>query len=173
VHGASSTAAAPAYWVVALREWRACTTGVAGPRMIKVLVADDHDLVRDALRHRLSQEADLRVVAVCADGDQVVPAAVRTVPDVAILDLTMARVGGLDAARELLAALPDVHVILLTARLDTVAVRSADRIGIAGYVLKDDDPDDLPSRVRSVAAGGTAWSAAAGALLTEVRRLPG
>src|SRR3954463_8304473 len=122
--------------------------------MITVLIADDHAFVRDALCQRLSEDPHVEVVAMCEDGDEVLAAALRTRPDVAILDLMMVRVGGLEAARELRDALPDVRVILLTAMLDAGAVRTAHELGAAGYLLKDDDPDALPGRMRRVAAGG-------------------
>lgn len=140
--------------------------------MITVLLADDHGLVRDAVSDRLSQDPDLEVVALCTDGDEVVDAARRTRPDVAILDLTMARVGGLEATRLLREVMPSVRVIVLTAQLDPTAVRSAAELGVAGYLLKDDDPDALPDCVRQVAAGGTAWTRTARAVLAE-DRLPG
>jgi DNA-binding NarL/FixJ family response regulator len=133
--------------------------------MISVLVADDHAFVRGALCQRLAEDADVAVVATCTDGDEVLGAALRTRPDVAILDLMMARVGGLDAARQLRGALPEVRVIVLTAAFDPGAVRTAYELGAAGYVLKDDDPDALPGHVRRVAAGGTAWTGAAAAVI--------
>jgi DNA-binding NarL/FixJ family response regulator len=139
--------------------------------VITVLVADDHAFVREAVRDRLAQDPDLDVVAMCADGDEVLAAARRTSPDVAILDLTMARVGGLEATALLRAALPSVRVIVLTAQLDAGTVRTARDLGAAGYLLKDDDPGALPDSVRRVAAGGTAWTGAARALL-DGRRSP-
>src|SRR4051794_13189219 len=116
--------------------------------MITVLIADDHAFVRDALCQRLSEDAHVEVVAMCEDGDEVLAAALRTRPDVAILDLMMARVGGLEAALQLREALPDLRVILLTALFDAGAVRTAYVLGAAGYLLKDDDPDALPGHVR-------------------------
>ena len=137
--------------------------------MVTVLVADDHAFVRDALCQRLAEDAHVEVVAICADGDEVLAAALRTRPDVAVLDLTMTRVGGLEATRQLRSALPEVRVIVLTALLDADAVRTAYRLGASGYVLKDGDPDALPGYVRRVAAGGTAWTGAAAALTQRNR----
>jgi two-component system response regulator DesR len=139
--------------------------------VIRVLVADDHAFVRGALCHRLSQDADIEVVAACADGDEVLAAALRTHPDVAVLDLTMARVGGLEATGQLGRALPAVRVLVLTARLDPAAVRTAYELGAAGYVLKDGDPDALTGYVRRVAAGGSAWTGAAQAMTGEAQTL--
>ncbi|SFL27129.1 response regulator [Geodermatophilus ruber] len=131
--------------------------------MIKVLLADDHAFVRDALVDLLSESGDVTVVAECEDGEQVLEAAQRTEPDVVLLDLAMPRVTGLEAARELLAAQPRTRVVILTGSLTPALVKEAEEIGVVGYLLKDDDPGALPGHVRAVAAGGTAWSAAASA----------
>ena len=131
--------------------------------MITVLLADDHAFVRDSLVELFSANGDVTVVAECEDGAQVVDAARRTRPDVVLLDLAMPRVTGLQAARELLADRPESRVVVLTGSLTPALVREAREIGVAGYLLKDDDPGALPGHVRTVAAGGTAWSAAASA----------
>ena len=141
--------------------------------MIRVLLADDNVFVRSALVDLLSTGGDIEVVAECADGDEVVPAAEHTRPDVVILDLAMARVGGLEAARRLLAVQPEARIVILTATLSAAAVREAHDLGVVGYLLKDAEPDELPGHVRTVAAGGTAWRPATGpapsdlAFLTE------
>ncbi len=130
--------------------------------MIRLLLADDNDFVRQSLVDLLTARGDMSVVAECADGDEVVEAADRTHPDVVIVDLAMARVGGLEAARRLLAVQPDARVVILTATLSAAAVREARELGVVGYLLKDADPEELPHHVRAVAAGGTAWRAQRG-----------
>jgi DNA-binding NarL/FixJ family response regulator len=127
--------------------------------MIRLLLADDNAFVRSSLVDLLTARGDMEVVAECTDGDEVVEAAERTHPDVVILDLSMARVGGLEAARRLLAVQPDARVVILTATLSAAAVAEARGIGVVGYLLKDADPDELSSHVRAVAGGGTAWRA--------------
>ena len=129
--------------------------------LIRALVADDNAVVRDGLVRLLDVVPDVSVVASCADGDEVVTAAERTHPDVVVLDLVMPRVGGLEAAARLLAVQPDTRVVILTAHLSAAAVREARRLGVAGYLLKDDDPLELPHHIRRVAGGGTAWHPAA------------
>ena len=129
--------------------------------MIRVLLADDHDFIRSMLVDLLSASDDISVVAECSDGDEVVAAAGRSNPDVFILDLAMPRLSGLQAARALLAVRPEARTILLTANLSAAAVKEALEIGLAGYLLKGQDPDELVRHVRVVAAGGTAWSPAA------------
>lgn len=140
--------------------------------MIRVLIADDHAFVRHTLVDLLGQSTDLRVVAECADGDEVLEAALATHPDVALLDLAMPRRSGLSAARELLASAPSVRVVILTASLDPAAVREARDVGVAGYLLKGEEPDELCRHIRRVAGGGTAWSAAASAALETGSRPP-
>ena len=125
--------------------------------MIRVLLADDHDFIRSMLVDLLSASEDISVVAECSDGDEVVAAAERSDPDVFILDLAMPRLSGLQAARAVLSVRPDARIILLTANLTVAAVKEAQEIGLAGYLLKGQDPDDLVRHVRTVAAGGTAW----------------
>ena len=125
--------------------------------MIRVLLADDNAFVRSALADLLTSSGDIEVVAECADGDEVVAAAQRSRPDVVILDLAMARMGGLEAAEQLLAVQPDARIVVLTGTLSATAVRTARELGLVGYLLKDAVPDELPEHVRAVAAGGTAW----------------
>ncbi len=127
--------------------------------MIRLLLADDNAFVRSSLVDLLTAGGDMTVVAECSDGDEVVAAAERTHPDVVIVDLAMARVGGLEAARRLLAVQPTARVVILTATLSAAAVREARELGVVGYLLKDADPDELSQHVRSVAAGGTVWRA--------------
>jgi len=130
---------------------------------IKVLIADDHALVREALTDLLSVHDDIDVVATCHDGDQVASMAGRVHPDVVLMDLQMPTVSGLDATRELLATRPGVRVIVLTGFVTAVSARAARALGVAGYLLKGDDPSTLPEFIRVVASGGTAWSPTAAA----------
>lgn len=125
--------------------------------MIRVLLADDNAFVRQALRDFLNSTPGIEVVADCADGDEVVAAAQSCRPHVAVLDVVMQRVGGIEAARELLAAQPDARVLMLTASPSESALREARQMGAAGFLLKTEDPAELPRAVQVVANGGTAW----------------
>ena len=124
--------------------------------VIRVLLADDNAFVRQSLAELLNCDPAIEVVATCADGDEVVAAAACR-PDVVVLDVVMQRVGGLEAARELLAVQPGVRVLMLTASPSEASVREARRIGAAGYLLKTDDPAVVPRIVHVVATGGTTW----------------
>ena len=131
---------------------------------IKLLIADDHAVVRDALVDLFVETDDIDVVAQCADGSEVVAAVVRSRPDVVLMDIQMPRMTGLEAARELLSADPQTRIVMLTANLSTAYVAAARELGVAGYLLKGDAPGDLPDQVRAVAAGGEVWSPEAAAL---------
>ena len=132
---------------------------------IKVLIADDHKLIRMALVDLFAASSDIEVVAECADGSEVLEAVERTRPDVVLMDVKMPVMDGLEATCSLLSAHPEARVIILTGALTAATACEARALGAAGYLLKEDSPEDLPARVRAVAAGGTAWSAAASAVL--------
>lgn len=127
--------------------------------MIRVLIADDHDLVRSAISDLLTATDDIQVVAESPDGRHAVDTAALTRPDVVLMDLAMPRMDGLQATRALLVAQPDARVIVLTASLTATAVRTAHALGVCGFLVKgDDDGDALPGHIRAVAGGGTAWN---------------
>jgi two-component system invasion response regulator UvrY len=125
---------------------------------IRVLIVDDHALVRMSLQHLLGATDDICVVGACADGSEVVTAAAQLAPDVVLMDVRMANVNGLEATRALLAVQPHVRVLILTGTFNpayTTAVKSS---GAVGLILKGDDPSELPDQIRAVADGGTVWS---------------
>jgi DNA-binding NarL/FixJ family response regulator len=127
--------------------------------MIRVLIADDHDLVRSAISDLLTATDDIQVVAESPDGRDAVETAALTRPDVVLMDLAMPRMDGLQATRALQAAQPEVRVIVLTASLTVTAVRTAHALHVCGFLVKgDDDGDALPGHIRVVARGGTAWN---------------
>jgi DNA-binding NarL/FixJ family response regulator len=122
--------------------------------MIKLLIADDHALVRSGLRGMLDAQDDMEVVGEAEDGAQAVDAALRLRPDVAIMDIRMPRVDGIEATRRLMAhgsAAPRV-LVLTTFDLDEY-VYEALRAGAGGFMLKDAPPGQLAEAVRTVATG--------------------
>jgi DNA-binding NarL/FixJ family response regulator len=129
--------------------------------VIRVLLADDQALVRGGLRKIVENEADMRVVAEAADGLEAVDAARASKPDVAVLDIRMPRLDGIEATRRIVAALgDDVRVLMLTTFGLDDYVFDALRAGASGFMLKDAPPEELLDAIR-VVAGGSALLAPA------------
>ena len=123
--------------------------------MIRVLIADDHAVVREGLRAFLVLQDDIEVVGEAADGEEAVQAVVRLEPDVALVDLVMPRVDGIEAIGRIRAERPQTRVIVLTSFVDEDKMLPAVRAGAVGYLLKDVAPQDLVSAIRTVHGGGT------------------
>jgi DNA-binding NarL/FixJ family response regulator len=121
--------------------------------MIRVMLVDDHRLVRDGLANLLASAGDIDVVGSAADGSAVVELAAQCRPDVVLMDLSMPDVDGVQATRLLLAERPDVRVIALTSFSEQRQVTDALGAGAVGYLLKDSAPDVLFDAVRSAHAG--------------------
>ncbi|MEI6363974.1 MAG: response regulator transcription factor [Actinomycetes bacterium] len=121
--------------------------------MTTVLLVDDHSLLRSGLATLIESTGDLHVVGQAADGEQALAVALECTPDVILMDLSMPIVDGVEATRNVLAALPDTKVVVLTSFSDRAQVERALQAGAIGYVLKDADPQDLVAAVRSAAAG--------------------
>jgi NarL family two-component system response regulator LiaR len=120
---------------------------------IKVVIADDHSLVRQGLRRYLELAGDIEIVGEAATGAEVIAEVERQTPDVALLDIRMPDMDGLEAAATIGGKFPDVGVIMLTAYDDRQFVVDAVRAGARGYVLKARDAEHLTQTVRLVAAG--------------------
>ncbi len=123
--------------------------------MIRVLLADDHGVVRDGLARLLGSVADIEVVAAAADGDQAVELAREHRPDVVLMDLRMPGMDGSEATRRLLASDPAVQVVILTSFSERDEILGALDAGAIGYLLKDAEPDELIRGVRAAAQGNS------------------
>ncbi len=130
---------------------------------IRVLIADSHAVLRRVLADLLAETDDITVVGECGSGDELLPAAVRTRPDVVLVDPTLPGTDPLQAARELLDVQPGTRIAVHSRAFCLVTCHRAQRLGAAGYLLKGDDLADLPQRIRDLAGGGTAWCARAAA----------
>ncbi len=119
---------------------------------VRILLADDHSIIRDGLRSLLSSDG-LQVVAQATDGREAVRLAREHQPDLAILDIAMPILNGIDAAREIGSASPKTQAILLTVHSEDQYVMEAVRAGIRGYVLKTQVTEDLMRAIREVAGG--------------------
>jgi DNA-binding NarL/FixJ family response regulator len=131
--------------------------------MLRILLADDHGIVLSGLKMLIERQSGMHVVAEANDGVQAVEAALREQPDIAILDVSMPRMTGLQAAREIHARCPDTRVLLLSMHDDERYVFDAMKAGASGYVLKRQADAELIEAVRAVAAGGRFMSATADA----------
>jgi DNA-binding NarL/FixJ family response regulator len=127
--------------------------------MLRILVADDHGIVRSGLKMLIDRQDGMRVVAEAEDGVDAVESAIRERPDVAILDVSMPRKTGLQSAREIRAHCPDTRVLLLSMHDDERYVFDAIKAGASGYVLKRQADSELIEAVRAVAGGGRFLSA--------------
>ena len=121
--------------------------------MIRLLLADDHNVVRAGLEELLSGVEDIEVVASAADGIEAVELAGRTRPHVVLMDLLMPGLEGIEATRRILAEHADTRVVVLTSFSDQERILRAIDAGAVGYLLKDADPDELLRGIRAAARG--------------------
>jgi len=121
--------------------------------MIRVLLAEDHSLVRAGLERLLATANDIEVVGGAADGSEAIELAAETRPDVVLMDLSMPNVDGIEATRAIVAANQDVQVVVLTSLSDRDRILAALDAGAIGYLLKDAEPDELIDGVRAAARG--------------------
>ncbi len=124
--------------------------------MIRILLADDHEIVRLGIKTLLHQNANFQVIAEAATGDEAVQMALMHHPDVAVMDIRMPGMSGVDACRQIVAQLPDTRVVILTTFAEDELLFSAIQAGASGYVLKRIGGDDLVRTIESVARGESA-----------------
>lgn len=137
---------------------------------IRILIADDHRIVREGLRMFLNLDKELTIVGEAANGIEALELSRQLKPDVVLMDLIMPELDGISATMTIRKELPDVEVIALTSVLDNGAVISAIKAGAIGYLLKDADANELCRAIHSAAAGQVQLSPkAAQRLLNEVR----
>jgi DNA-binding NarL/FixJ family response regulator len=122
-------------------------------RRPRLLLADDHDLLLDALRHLLERE--FTILGCVTDGEAMVKAALELRPDVVLCDITMPRLSGLQAAQQIRRQLPQIHLIVLTMHDDPELAAEAFRSGASAYVLKCSPASELLRIIRTVLAGGS------------------
>ena len=119
--------------------------------MIRVLIVDDHAVVRQGLRFMLERQPDVSVVGECGDGEKAVALAVDLIPEVILLDLLMPRMDGITAIREIKLLTPATQIIILTSYHDDDLIFSAIKAGALSYLLKDTGPQELIAAVRAAA----------------------
>lgn len=139
--------------------------------MIRILIADDHPVVRDGLRGAFAREPDIEVVAEAENGREAVDQAIKHGADVVLMDLRMPEVDGVAAIAELGQRAPDVHALVLTTFDSENDVLPAIEAGATGYLLKDAPTDELVRAVRAAADGESVLSpSVVGRLMGQVRK---
>ena len=123
------------------------------PEPIKVIVIDDHDMVRRGLAAYFKTYPDITLIGEAGDGREGVEICLELDPDVVLMDLIMPRMGGVEATRQICEKRPDIKVIALTSFQDTNMVQEAIRAGAISYLLKNVDGDNLAAAIRSANAG--------------------
>lgn len=126
--------------------------------MITVLLADDHGVVRDALRYLLEAQGDIQIVATAADGQEAVEQAIRLCPDVAVIDISMPRMDGIEATRRICKQCSHTRIVMLTIYNSAEHIRHALQAGAAGYVLKEAAGQELVTAIRTLYEGGHYFS---------------
>lgn len=140
-------------------------------RKTRVVLADDHTVVRRGFGLILSKETDLEVVGEASNGREAVELAERLKPDVVVIDVSMPELNGIEGTRRIAATCPRTRVLALSMHRDAVYVREILRAGASGYVVKDAPDDALVDAVRAVARGEAYLSPAiAAAVLTDYRK---
>ena len=134
---------------------------------LRVLIADDHPLFRDGMRGLLATQPDMEVAGEAKTGQEAIELAGELEPDVVLMDVKMPGMGGIEATRRLLAANPLIRVLVVTMFEDDATVFAAMRAGARGYVLKDDDKDDVLGAIRAVGRGGALFGPGVAARLAD------
>jgi two-component system, NarL family, response regulator NreC len=134
---------------------------------IKVLLADDHKMIRAGLRLVLEQQPEISVAGEADDGRQAVSLAQELKPDVVVMDIGMPNLNGIEASLHIKQALPDTAIVMLSMHSDEGYILRALRAGAAGYILKDSAEADLVSAVRAVAEGKSFFSPKVSRILLE------
>ncbi|HLE57304.1 MAG TPA: response regulator transcription factor [Rhodothermia bacterium] len=127
--------------------------------VIRVLIVDDHAVVREGIRHVLSSESDFEVVGEAAGGEEAVTLAESLNPDIVIMDLSMPDLPGLEAARRIRARVPRTAILVLSIHDHQEYVLRSIEAGTQGYLRKDSSPSELRNAIRAVHEGGTFFSA--------------
>jgi NarL family two-component system response regulator LiaR len=136
---------------------------------VRVLVADDHAIVRKGICALLATEENIEVVGEAADGRSAIEQAARLQPDVVLMDLVMPEVDGLEATRQITARWPETRILVLTSFAGVDKIMPAIKAGALGYLLKDSDPEVLVESIRQVYCGNSSLHpSVARALLEEV-----
>jgi two-component system invasion response regulator UvrY len=123
--------------------------------MIRVIIVDDHDLIRAGIRHMLTDAPGIKVVGETNNGEDVLKLVRELSPDLVLMDIRMPGIGGLEATRKILRFSPDTKILIITACRDDMHPSRLLQLGAAGYLTKDASMEEMVTAVRSVYAGKT------------------
>jgi len=140
--------------------------------MIRVLLADDHGVIRDGLGRLISALDDVELVAVAADGAEAVAQCARAAPDVVLMDLDMPVLDGIEATRRIVAEHPGTAVLVLTSFSDRPRIMGALEAGACGYLLKDVDAEEVAEGIRAAARGESPLDPRAARTVIDARTEP-
>lgn len=122
-------------------------------KTIKIVIAEDHQTVREGIRLLIEAQPDLEVIGEAGDGEDAIALVKQLLPDLLLMDISMPRMNGLQATKKLRAMLPDLRILVLTRHTDDGYLRQLIAAGANGYVLKQSAPDQLISAIRTVTQG--------------------
>jgi DNA-binding NarL/FixJ family response regulator len=137
--------------------------------VIRVLLVDDHKLVRAGLQSLVDSTTDMTVVGAASDGQEAIALVADATPDIVLMDLSMPGMDGVEATRRIAASHPDVQVLVLTSFSDGERVQQALDAGAVGYLLKDADPQVLLDGIRAVSRGESPLDARAARAMLQAR----
>jgi DNA-binding NarL/FixJ family response regulator len=140
--------------------------------MIRVLLADDHGVIRDGLGRMIAALDDVELVAVAADGAEAVEQCARHSPDVVLMDLDMPVLDGIEATKRIASSQPQTAVLVLTAFSDGPRIMGALEAGACGYLLKDVDGDEVAEGIRAAARGESPLDPRAARTMLDARTAP-
>ncbi|HEU0336734.1 MAG TPA: response regulator transcription factor [Gaiellaceae bacterium] len=140
--------------------------------MIRVVIADDHGVLRDGLARVIDAQTDLEMVGAAANGEEAVTVCLAVRPDVVLMDLEMPVLDGIEATRRLAAEAPDTSVLVLTSFSDRRRITGALDAGAVGYLLKDAPAEEVVRGIRAAAAGGSPLDPRAARSLLEAKAAP-
>lgn len=137
------------------------------PRKIKLLLVDDHPIVRDGLKSHLVEQPEFTVVGEAENGQEALRKARLLIPDVILMDITMPHMNGLEATAQLRKQVPDAKILILTMHDSREYIAQIVRLGARGYLLKDASPAELVQAIKTVHAGEVHFSPAVSRLLVQ------
>jgi len=142
-------------------------------KMIKVLLADDHQIVREGLRFLLEAAGNIQVVSEAENGRKAVELAKEVRPDIILMDIAMPNLNGLEAARQILQSMPESRIVILSAHDDDAYLENAVNLGVAGFLIKQTSANILTKAIREIALGKTFFSPAFAKRLAQYEKVKG